>query len=481
MAGTQLPVIVLGAGLAGLRGALELRERGFDAELLEQLDELGGMARSHQVGDFIFDHGPHGFFSRDQWIMDEFKDLLGESGYRWITKWSQIHYRGEYFNYPLKLRDLASKLSPVVLLHAFLSYLGSRARLAITSRAPVTAEDHLTDQFGRVLYDEFFGPYTRKVWGIDPTELDADFTRDRVPTLHLWDVIRKLFTDPAKERVRATPSGRVQHELDTFCYPTRGARALPLAYARRLAERGVRFHYRVQLERIDLGRQEVVGRVDGVPFTLAFAGLLSTIPLDGLVRLLQPAAPPDIAALARNLRYRSVLLVNLCVRKPQVLGPLWIYYTNRFFNRISEYRNFSPALVPKGKTGICLEVGCDAGDALWNAEDSEIVRRCLPDLADLGLVKESEIEDYLVIRERNAYPIYDVGYRQRINRLVAWLEGETGILTAGRQGRFLYVNQDAAIRSGREAGAALAELLETGRTAHRPVWADERPRRKIIG
>jgi len=215
--------VVLGGGLAGLRGAQLLLDKDFEVELIERLDGPGGMARSHLKNGYVFDHGPHGFFSRDQWIVDEFKKLVGgEEGYRWLKKWSQIHYQGHYFNYPLRLIDLATRMNPWTLLRAFLSFLWSRARVAITRREPANAEEYLVDQFGRVLYDVFFGPYTQKVWGIPSQELDADFTRDRVPSLHLWDVIKKLFVDPTRERI--TPSGRIAtHDLHTFYYPKQGA------------------------------------------------------------------------------------------------------------------------------------------------------------------------------------------------------------------------------------------------------------------
>lgn len=484
MSDAQPRAVVLGAGVSGLRGAWHLLEQGYDVELLEKLPDVGGMARSHERNGFIFDHGPHGFFAREDWLVDEFKELMGgEQGYLWLTKWSQIHYRSEYFNYPLKIADLARKMSPFKLLHAFAAYMASRARLFVTRGEAANAREYLVDQFGKVLFDEFFGPYTRKVWGIEPKELDADFTRDRVPSLHLWDVVRKLFTDPVRDqrKAQATPSGRIAtHDLHTFYYPRAGARALPDGYLRKVREHGGRLRTEVALETIDRRAKVVRGTAGGEPFEAPYDGLLSTIPLEVLVSLLDPAPPERILELTASLRYRAILLVNLCVARPEVIGPFWIYYTDRFFNRISEYRHFSPDLAPEGKTGICLEVGCDLGDELWSADDEEIVKLCVPDLENLELLTKDEIEDHLVIREANAYPIYDVGYKARIRELVGWLEGEAGILTAGRQGRFLYCNQDAAILSGLDAARALHTLLSTGELEERAVYEARRPVRKVI-
>jgi protoporphyrinogen oxidase len=477
--------VVLGAGLAGLRGAQRLLDAGFEVDILERLDEPGGMSRSHERGGYVFDHGPHGFFSRDEWIVDEFKELVGgERGYRWLEKWSQIHYRGHYFNYPLRMADIGSKMSPFTLMAALFSFLWSRARLSITHRQAANAEEYLVDQFGRVLYNEFFGPYTRKVWDVPPSELDADFTRDRVPTLNLWDVMLKLFVDPT--RAKLTPSGRIAtHELHRFYYPVQGARALSEGYVRKVVEAGGRIHLRAMPESVDLDERVVTARVGGVTREFPFDYVLSSIPLDDLVGLVQPEPPPEIARHAGSLRYRAILLVNLCVRKEKVIGPFWIYYTDRFFNRISEYKHFSPALVPEGKTGICLEVGCNVGDELWNADDARLVEMSLPDLEKLSLVRRDEIEDFVVIREKNAYPIYDVGYKRRIGEIVDWLESTRRIATAGRQGRFLYCNQDAAIKSGFEAGEAIVQWHAAGAgesTAAQPrvALAGQGPRRQIV-
>jgi protoporphyrinogen oxidase len=188
-----------------------------------------------------------------------------------------------------------------------------------------------------------------------------------------------------------------------------------------------------------------------------------------------------VSELAAQLRYRAIMLVNLCVNKPEVIKPFWIYYTDRLFNRISEYRHFSSNLAPQGKTGICMEIGCDIGDELWNAPDEEIVHLCVNDLENLGLLTRHDIEGELIIREPNAYPIYDVGYKQRVKRLVEWLRDEAGIFTAGRQGRFLYINQDAAIISGLEAGEEVHELIATDSTGGPRLEPDPAKRREITG
>jgi UDP-galactopyranose mutase len=55
-----------------------------------------------------------------------------------------------------------------------------------------TSEDVVVSKVGRELYEKFFRNYTRKQWGLDPSELDASVT-SRVPTRTNRD--DRYFTD----------------------------------------------------------------------------------------------------------------------------------------------------------------------------------------------------------------------------------------------------------------------------------------------
>lgn len=458
--------VILGAGLTGLRAAWELAKNGYEVSILERDREVGGMSKSHTVNGYTFDHGPHGFFARESWIMDEFKALVGgEEGYRHLEKWSQIYYRNAYFNHPLRINDIASKMAPSRVIAALLSFLYARLRVRLGQASENNTEDFLINQFGRILYEDFFGPYTQKVWNIEPKALDADFARDRVPQINLWEVMRKMFI--TGNTIRLTPSGRIAtHDQHRFLYPCKGAHALSKGMAERVKALGGRIYLEAKVERVDTDRKVVTVRQDGEERRWSYDTLLSTIPLDKFTNLLRPAPDAETLALANRLRYRAIILVNLCVRKPTVIRPFWIYFTDRSFNRISEYKQFSPDLVPEGRTGICLELTCDPGDALYTEPDEAIYRKLMPELQDLNLLTPDEVEDYFIVREPNGYPIYEVGYKERLQGLFRYIRGCDGLFTAGRQGAFLYCNQDAAIKCGFEvAQQMMAKVDPDGKSA----------------
>ncbi|MCV5656508.1 UDP-galactopyranose mutase, partial [Escherichia coli] len=69
------------------------------------------------------------------------------------------------------------------------AFLASRAEPVEMIR---TSEDVVINQVGRELYEKFFRGYTRKQWGLDPSQLDRSVT-SRVPTRTTWD--NRYFTD----------------------------------------------------------------------------------------------------------------------------------------------------------------------------------------------------------------------------------------------------------------------------------------------
>ena len=70
-------VVVLGAGPAGLAAAWKLSRGGWDVEVLEAQDYVGGLAHTMRHEDYLFDFGPHRFHSANSAVLDEITDLMG--------------------------------------------------------------------------------------------------------------------------------------------------------------------------------------------------------------------------------------------------------------------------------------------------------------------------------------------------------------------------------------------------------------------
>ena len=69
-------VIVIGGGLSGLISSYELLKRGYDVEIIESSDSVGGLAKSIPWnGDYI-DLGPHIYHTPDKDIEKYWKKNL---------------------------------------------------------------------------------------------------------------------------------------------------------------------------------------------------------------------------------------------------------------------------------------------------------------------------------------------------------------------------------------------------------------------
>ena len=61
-------VAVIGAGPAGITAAYQLAKQGYEPQVFEAEDNVGGMAKSFKLWDQIVDLGPHRFFSNERRI-----------------------------------------------------------------------------------------------------------------------------------------------------------------------------------------------------------------------------------------------------------------------------------------------------------------------------------------------------------------------------------------------------------------------------
>src|SRR5215207_1803474 len=181
--------LIVGAGFAGSVIAERLA-RVADKKVLviDRRNHLGGNAYDHYNDDGLLVHryGPHIFHTNSRDVFEYLSQF---------TEWRQYQHRvlacvdGMLLPIPINL-DTINRLYGLNL-SAFEveQFLESKAERRERLR---TSEDVVVSKVGRDLYEKFFRNYTRKQWGLDPSELDASVTA-RVPTRTNRD--DRYFTD----------------------------------------------------------------------------------------------------------------------------------------------------------------------------------------------------------------------------------------------------------------------------------------------
>ncbi len=429
--------VVIGAGPAGLTAAYLLSKAGCRVTVLEADTIVGGISRTAQYRGFRFDIGGHRFFTKIEPVAQLWEEMLGPE-FITVPRLSRIHYRGRYFDYPLKAANALRGLGIWNAIRIVLSYLHARL---YPSAVEENFEQWVTNRFGRRLYEIFFKTYTEKVWGIPCSEIRAEWAAQRIQGLSL----ERAILNAASLNRRPSAIKSLIHE---FRYPRLGPGQMWEACSDRIQAMGNRVllqHFVKSVESV--GNRIVAVRAETPEGERRFVAdhVISTTDLRGLIRALDPPAPAPVAAAASGLRYRDFLVVALILDRDNLFPDNWIYVHTPGVKvgRIQNFNNWSRAMVPEaGKTCLGFEYFCFEGDGLWEAHDADLIALASRELEQLGLAPAGLVRDGTVIRMPKAYPIYDGAYRRHLDALRAWLDPIDNLHTVGRNGMHKYNNQD---------------------------------------
>jgi protoporphyrinogen oxidase len=438
-----MQVVVLGGGAAGMTAAWELAQSGARVTVIEREARLGGLCATHERDGWRFDLGGHRFISRSGDLVARVRGLLGEELLE-RTRSSVILHRGRRYRYPLDGADLARNLRADDAVRAMASWARARVDARLRPRAEESFEDWVVARFGRELYDRFFGPYTEKLWGLEPSQLSADWAAERIASLDFGDALLRLLGLRHRRRPRSYAR--------RYLYPRLGIGRIFERMGEELTALGAEVRLGAQAIALDHDGR----RVRAVAFRDASGErlracdfVISTVSLPLLARWIAPRSR-EVARAADGLRYRAVRFLNLMLEQPQVSPHTWMYVSDPRYlaTRIQEPRHRSPEMAPAGKSSLMLELPCAVGDAVWSARDADLLDRCLADLAELGVAVAPSLRGCFSTFVEEGYPIYSLGYAAHQRALSATVGEMENLLSLGRQGTFRYIFMDIAMEMG---------------------------------
>jgi protoporphyrinogen oxidase len=460
----RMDCVIIGAGPAGLTAAWQLAKAGKRAVLFEQDGIVGGISRTDEYKGYRFDIGGHRFFTKVQLVQKLWVEILDED-FMVRPRLSRIYYDGKFFDYPLKPMNALLGLGPVEAVRIGLSYLWAQA---FPHREERNFKQWVSNRFGSRLFEIFFETYTEKVWGMPCTEINADWAAQRIKNLDLVSAVKNALLG-----ARTNAEGEVITTLiEQFHYPRLGPGQMWETAARRLAAQGVETHLKHRVESIlhdgSRVRSLLVRDASGGVREVTGEHFISSMPVQTLLRVMDPPPPSEVLAAADQLRYRDYLTVVLIVNQPELFPDNWIYIHSPDvkLGRIQNYKNWSPHMVADpSKTALGLEYFVQEGDAYWSASDAELIALGKRETELLGLAKAADVEDGCVIRMPKAYPVYDGDYQAALQVIRKWLEGLPNLHLIGRNGQHRYNNQDHSMVTACYA----AENIAAGRAVH-DIW-----------
>jgi UDP-galactopyranose mutase len=305
--------LVVGAGFAGSVVAERLaRVAGKRVLIVDRRPHIAGNAydRYNDDGILIHEYGPHIFHTNASRVFEYLSQF---------TAWRPYEHR--------VLASVAGRLVPIPINRTTVNTLygldlrsdadveafyASRAE-AVQERR--TSEDVVVSRVGRDLYEKFFRNYTRKQWGLDPSELDAQVTA----------------------RVPARTNDDDRYFTDTY-------QAMPLHGYTRMFERMLahpNIHIMLNTDYRD---------IDGL---IPYDAMIYTGPVDEFFDCCYGKLP-----------YRSLEFRHETLDEEQHLPVAVVNYPNdHAYTRVTEFKHLTGQVHPK--TGIVYEYPKDTGDPYY--------------------------------------------------------------------------------------------------------------------
>ena len=448
-------IVVLGAGPAGISAAWRLSTLGYSVTVLEKDTAVGGMAKTIGLGKYAVDYGPHTFHIREtpesRAIIDAIRPFFGEDPLI-LTRGTRVLLRGKYYVYPLEMLQVLTGVSPLLSARIVFDYLMATVRSALSPpKKEHSFEEWGVRNLGRTLYDLCFGIYSARVWGL-PTSQISSKQAQRVAKLNLKNIILRTLG------IKADPATY----FTKYMYPRKGISQLFEGMADEVRKAGnvIRLESPVvRIERTGERISHVVYSHHGQEERIACDGIISTLPLPLLVSMITPALPADVAEHASQLRYRSLKLIYIALKRPVMTDYHWVYLLDEEFrvNRLSEQKNVSAEMVPSDRTVLCIELSLWRDEPLWKASDEEIYRLALRDLMKMGYgVTEAEVEEYHITDIPTAYPVYELNFEDHLIPVLEGVHKVPNLLTLGRHGLFLNNSMDDNVLLGMKVGDQIA-------------------------
>ena len=430
--------IIIGAGPAGLTAAYHLGKQGIKSTVLEADSIVGGISRTEVRDGWRFDIGGHRFFTKVPMVSDLWHEILDEGDFLLRPRMSRIFYKGRFYDYPLKASNALKNLGLLESFLCVLSYLWVRIKKPSDTS---TFEGWTVSRFGWRLYRMFFKTYTEKVWGVDASEIQADWAAQRIKNLSLFKAVLNSLLPRRNQK-------EITSLIEEFEYPKLGPGMMWEKCHELIRGQGsdVIFQNPVTSIKHSNGTaNKVVTENSNGSETFLTSHIISSMPISKLLLAMDPPAPEHVREAAHSLTFREHITVALVVPENEGFPDNWIYIHSPDVKvgRVQNFGRWSPYLVKDGRTCLGLEYFVTEGDDIWNTPDTDLINIGKSEMEILGLLNPESVEEAYVVRMPKAYPMYDKNYFENVETIKTWLKQNAGnVFPVGRNGMHRYNNQD---------------------------------------
>ena len=428
---------ILGAGTAGLAVGYYAKKMGISFRIYEASEKIGGNSSTIRYKDFLFDTGAHRFHNRFPDITKEIIGLLKDNIKR-IDIPSKIYSKGKFIDFPISPLNLFLSIGVRDFLRSCVDVGLSRLRKKTDFDS---FEAYALNIYGDTVAKRFLLNYSKKLWGKDCRQLSVDVAGKRLNGLNL-----KTFLLEALSGNRS----KTAHLDGTFYYPQKGIGMIADRLSSYCGDQNIVtdspvtaiHHDGRRINRIEIGQRE----------QKPIQHIVSSLPLSTFISMMVPEPPQELLHLANTMHFRNIILVALFVCRPSMTKYGSIYFPDADipFTRIYEPKNRSPHMAPADKTSIIVEIPCQQNDEIWDFSDQQLVAMVRKAVCRITSLTPGEIEDHIVYRMKNAYPVLELGFGEKLKQISSYFDQFENLNFTGRNGRFVYSHIHDMMQFGKD-------------------------------
>ena len=290
-------------------------------------------------------------------------------------------------------------------------------------------------RFGKSITDKYLFPYNQKVWDYPPEKMDLFWVEGRVPQPPLKDVLSSAM---------GLNSEGYTHQSNFFYPRVGGMQSIVDSISKKVPQITCNFDVK------SVKKEDGLWFVSDSKKEYSFKKLVSTIHLGDLISCIKDA-PKEVRSAAAGLKWNSMYLVFIGLKKPKVNDLHWTYIPDSDVlpNRLSFPSNLSPNSAPKGHSSVLAEITFDPNGPKSKLSLDEVVSKTIEDLHRINVFDKSDVVYSKAIKIKYAYVVYDLDYQKNISVLENYSK-EQGITLLGRFSEFKYYNSDKCVESAME-------------------------------
>ncbi len=431
-------IAILGTGMAGFGAAQRLRNENTEVLMFDKNAAYGGVTTTDVLpGGFIFDHGPHVSFTKDERIQKILADNI-EGQYETIQYYVNNYWHGHWMTHPVQNNMHGLPLDLITTIVCEFAALAQQEQ-----KSPANYEQWLRGSYGNTFAETFPMVYTQKYHTTPAANMTTDWIGPRMYRPSLKEVVHGALT---------TATANI-HYVTNFRYPTRGGF---MSYLHRFAQ-GAKFQFGHRLVKL---RPKTRTLMFANEVEVNYDGVVSSLPLPDLIPLIE-GVPSQVLEAAQKLACTSVVLVNIGVARAEI-SPAHISYfyePDIVFTRLSFPYKMSPNNTPAGSSSIQAEVYFSKKYRPLQHQPDHYIEPVIKDLIRCGVIS---VDDKILAKQAlkldYANVIFDLDRSAALAIVHGYLD-EIGVGYCGRYGDWGYMWTDESFKSGERAAETVLKAL----------------------